>query len=65
MRHLELEEHFGRLAIGTLISGLVICLILLGVVMVTSISPSGLIALALGVIVFLIIGYWVGKWILG
>jgi hypothetical protein len=65
MRHWELEEHFARLIIGTLLILLVsLGLLLIGLI-ITSISPSGLIILSIGVIVLLTIGYCVGKWILG
>lgn len=65
MTHWELEEHFARLIIGTLLTLLVsLGLLLIGLI-ITSISPSGLIILSIGGIVLLTIGYFVGRWILG
>jgi hypothetical protein len=65
MTQWELEEHLGRLAIGTLLTLLVsLGLLLIGLI-ITSISPSGLIILSIGGIVLLTIGYFVGRWILG
>jgi hypothetical protein len=61
----ELEEHLGRLAIGTLCTLFVICFILLIGVIITSLSPSELIILSIGIIVVPTIGYFVGRWMLG
>ena len=65
MTQWELEEHLGRLAIGTLLTLLVsLGLLLIGVI-ITSLSPSELIILSIGIIVVPTIGYFVGRWILG
>jgi len=62
------EEHLGRLALGTLLTLLILCIppvkLLIGTIG-TFIGASGLIGLCISVIVLLTIGYWVGKWILG
>jgi hypothetical protein len=61
----ELEEHLVLLAIGTLCTLFVICFILLIGVIITSLSPSELIILSIGIIVVPTIGYFVGRWMLG
>lgn len=65
MESWELKEHLGRLVVGTFLTLLVgLGLLLIGV-MITSLDIEGLIVLGFGVILLLIIGYWVGSWILG